>query len=146
MGPIQPTEPQLRQNPVPTRRPASSTHRHPLGSCLSREAYQDAGRTYPATLELVSTVSDGNKVVRTRLRIQRMPGYVEAVLLDKFLRKLKDEYGAPPPPQPVVDPFTGPAGEAKAKPAGGGSGNADEDVDEDDLEIDEDELEDATKE
>jgi hypothetical protein len=45
------------------------------------------------TLEIV----DGNDLVRIYVKLAKMPEYHERVLRDGLLRKLREEYGAPPP-------------------------------------------------
>jgi hypothetical protein len=72
--------------------------------------YKDEGNSHAASFEMVRTARDGRLFVRARIQIPDMPRYVEAVLIDKLVRKLKDEYGAPPPAQLV-------APEAKPAPA-----------------------------
>jgi hypothetical protein len=107
--------------------------------------YKDAGRAHQASLELIPAVYEGHKIVRARVRIEGMPSYVEAVLLDKYLRKLKNEYGEPPPAEKVAaekEPV-----KKKKSGEGGESTAEDEDLeDEEDLEIDEEDLEDSVKE
>ncbi len=63
--------------------------------------YRESGPALPASVELISTVRDGKRYIRASLRISSMPSYVEVVLLDKFLRKLRRDYGDPPPPRLV---------------------------------------------
>ena len=57
--------------------------------------YQDHGRTYPGSLELVRT---RNEHVRVTLHVPSMPSYVERMLLDRLKRKLREELGQPLPP------------------------------------------------
>lgn len=108
--------------------------------------YKDGGRTHLASLELVPAVVDERHVVRARLRIDSMPSYVEVVLLEKFLRKLKTEYGEPPPARVV---------KANGKPAASGNNGSDESKAaggtkeaeaEEDLEVEEEDLEDSVGE
>lgn len=108
--------------------------------------YSDRGRAYQASLELIPVVDEGRKLVRARLKIEAMPTYVESVLLDKFLRKLRSEYGDPPPAELVTET----AAQAAA-PSGGQDGKSpasgDKDPrDEEDIEIDEEDLEDSAEE
>lgn len=65
--------------------------------------YPDAGRSFMGAVELVSTVRNNRKYINVTVRIQDMPSYVEVVLADKLLRKLKNEYGEPPPPETALD-------------------------------------------
>jgi hypothetical protein len=64
-------------------------------------SYPDAGRSLMGSLELVSMVRSNKKYITVALRIQDMPSYVEIMLVDKLVRKLKNEYGEPPAPQVV---------------------------------------------
>lgn len=52
------------------------------------------------TLEVVDR-GDG---VRVFVRLPSMPEYHEVVLRDGLMRKLRDEYGVPPPKKPAVEP------------------------------------------
>jgi hypothetical protein len=72
--------------------------------------YQEGGAGHTASFEMVSAVKDGRVFVRARIQISEMPRYVEAVLIDRLIRKLRDEYGDPPPaslvqfsPQPLPE-------------------------------------------
>ncbi len=65
--------------------------------------YKDAGRNLFGSLEFVPVVVQGKKLVKVSLRIQGMPTYVEKVMLDGLLKKLKQEFGGPPPAQRVVE-------------------------------------------
>jgi len=58
--------------------------------------YQDRGRAYPGSIELVRTRVEGVEYVRTVVQIPSMPSYVEQMLLDRLERKLRAEFGAPP--------------------------------------------------
>lgn len=104
--------------------------------------YMDGGRSYQASFELVPTVADGRKFVRARVRIEGMPSYVEAVLIDRFLRKLKNEFGAPPPAEPDEPPKTG----SKAEGSADAVDDTEDAEDEEDLEIDEEDLEGSAEE
>jgi hypothetical protein len=46
--------------------------------------------------------------VRLFVQIPKMPEYHERVLRDGLLRKLRDEYGAPPPKRPDPKPVEPP--------------------------------------
>jgi len=118
--------------------------------------YKDGGRSYQASFEMVPVVKDNKRLVRVRLNIEQMPSYVEAVLADSFLRKLRDEHGSPPPPRelariPEKQAKAEGADEAekakeKGKSKAGDGEEEDDDVDEDDLQIVEDELEEEAEE
>ncbi len=58
--------------------------------------YQDRGRTFPASIELVRTRVEGVDYVRTVVQIPSMPSYIEQMLLDRLERKLRAEFGDPP--------------------------------------------------
>lgn len=58
--------------------------------------YQDRGRAYPGSIELVRTQVEGVEYVRTVVQIPSMPSYVEQIILDRLDRKLRAEFGAPP--------------------------------------------------
>jgi hypothetical protein len=77
--------------------------------------YREAGRGYAATLELVPAGTSARPIIKASLNIERMPSYVEEVLLDQFSRKLKSDYGE----QPVLAPGDG---TPKADGAGKGKG------------------------
>jgi hypothetical protein len=109
--------------------------------------YKDGATTCTASLEMVSTARDNKLFVRTRIQIESQPRYVEAVLIDRFVRKLKDEYGDPPPPR-AIEPAVKPPAQAaaddaaaakKPKPVVEGKSMADGEEDPEDK--DEDELE-----
>jgi hypothetical protein len=109
--------------------------------------YKDEGRTHPASLELIPTVIEERKVVRARLRIEGMPTYVESVLMDKFLRKLKREYGDAPPAELAIKPKPASGSDGKASKSAKPSGGSDEEPeDEEDLEVEEEDLEGSTEE
>jgi hypothetical protein len=57
--------------------------------------------------------------VRARIQIPEMPRYIESVLMDGLVRKLKDEYGDPPPAL-LVQPDDKPAQKAPAAEDGDG--------------------------
>jgi hypothetical protein len=121
-------------------------------------AYKDGATVCTASLEMVSTSHDNKLFVRTRIQIENQPRYVEAVLIDRFIRKLKDEYGEAPPPrlvEPEVKPEAQTAATAvlpmKPKPGGEGKSAADgeedpEDKDEEDLEVTDEDIERAAAE
>ncbi len=57
--------------------------------------YQDAGRVLTGSLELIPKERGGSEFVTVSLHIQDMPSYVEVMLIDKLVRKLRNEYGEP---------------------------------------------------
>jgi hypothetical protein len=66
--------------------------------------YKDSGREHPGSFELVRTKAGGQERVRVVLSIPAMPSYVERMILDKLLKKLEQDYGAPPPERPTKPP------------------------------------------
>jgi hypothetical protein len=108
--------------------------------------YKDRGRVYQASLELIPAVDNGYRIVRARMRIEGMPSYVAAVLLDKLVRKLKTEYGEPPPAQKVVAKTQSGNADDKKKNDDATGAEGEELEDEEDIEVDEDELEDSVEE
>ena len=60
--------------------------------------YEDDGRMYPGSVELVRIEDQGGGQIRVVIQIPAMPSYIERMLLDKLQRKLVDEYGEPAPP------------------------------------------------
>ena len=61
--------------------------------------YPDGGRVVNGSVELVNQDRNGAEVIQLGLRIQNMPTYVETVLMDKLVHKLRDEYGEAPTPR-----------------------------------------------
>ena len=61
--------------------------------------YNEGGAKGTASMELIPYLKNNRQMVKLRLQISSMPSYVEGMVLDKLLRKLKDEYGA----EPVVE-------------------------------------------
>lgn len=58
--------------------------------------YQDQGRSYHGSVELVrARATDGSERVRVVVQVPGMPSYVERMILDRFSRKLGDDYGPP---------------------------------------------------
>ena len=60
--------------------------------------YQDDGRAYPGSVELIRIAGQGASQIRVVMQIPAMPSYIERMLLDKLEKKLVHEYGEPPPP------------------------------------------------
>ena len=58
--------------------------------------YKDGGRTNSGSIELFEILKNGRQMVKVRLKIPSQPSYVEGVLVDKFVRKLKEEFGREP--------------------------------------------------
>jgi hypothetical protein len=62
--------------------------------------FSEAGRTYRASLELVSlTDDDGRLSTEAQLSLPELPRRYEAVLLDQLAAKVRQERGAPLPPR-----------------------------------------------
>lgn len=66
--------------------------------------YQERGRAYPGSVELIRAKQDGADKVRVVMKVPAMPSYVEQILLDKLGRKLEQEYGEPPRPEKKPEP------------------------------------------
>lgn len=67
--------------------------------------YQEQGRSYPGSIELVRVrAADESERVRVVVRVEGMPSYVERMLLDRFTRKLVDDYGPPRAVRPARRP------------------------------------------
>lgn len=66
--------------------------------------FKEAGRTHNGSLELVSVIKGGRHINRLRFNLVEMPRYVEGLLADKLIRKLKREYGDPPSARRVTAP------------------------------------------
>lgn len=105
--------------------------------------YREAGRTYRASLELVPTVRGGKKYVTTGLRIEAMPTYVEVVLVDKLMRKLRSEYGEPPPAALAISSSGGAASKGTSSDS---KTDGEPSEDEKDVEVDEENLDNTQKE
>ncbi len=83
--------------------------------------YKDGATPCSASFEMVRAVKDGRNFVRARIQIPEMPRYIESVLMDGLVRKLKDEYGDPPAAL-LVQPEDKPAPKAPAAGDGDGDG------------------------
>lgn len=66
--------------------------------------YKTRGRNLSGSVELIPIQKDQRHYLRLSLRIAEMPTYVESMLVEKLLKKLKSEYGPPPRPRVVVAP------------------------------------------
>jgi hypothetical protein len=73
--------------------------------------YEDDGRMYPGSVELVRIEDQGGGPIRVVMQIPAMPSYIERMLLDKLEKKLIHEYGepTPPPKKPAEEPPAEPA-------------------------------------
>jgi hypothetical protein len=60
--------------------------------------YREGARTVPGSVELVRTEVDGRPGARVIVQIPQMPSYVESLILTRLGRKLRSEFGEPPPP------------------------------------------------
>jgi len=71
--------------------------------------YIDHDRHYPGSLELVRDERARRPTTKGVVKVAGMPAYVEQMLFDRLLRKLRDEYGEPlepekPPPEKKPKP------------------------------------------
>ena len=109
--------------------------------------FKDGGKTYSGSLELYPVVHDGKHYMRTGLIIGGKPSYVEAVLLDKLKRKLREEYGEPPPARLVKAESTS-QGDGKGENSKSGSSATGDTPpeDEEDIEVKEKDLDKNQKE
>jgi hypothetical protein len=99
------------------------TERDSEGGFILFKYRADMGGTFNASLEIVRAPTDGK--VGLVVQIPEMPRYAELWLLDRLNRKLRDEYGAPPPRvrRPATPGLTPPRGEGNASQAGNRNGN-----------------------
>jgi hypothetical protein len=77
---------------------------------LFRYPLAGSKETTSGSLEIVETPQG----VRVYVQLPKMPEYHEAVLRDALMKKLREEYGAPPPKAPAEKPA--PPDKAKPKP------------------------------
>lgn len=62
---------------------------------------KDDGKSFRGALELVRVKDERERrALRLIVRIDDRPRYIEVGVLDRLERKLRDEYGAPPPSPP----------------------------------------------
>ncbi len=80
--------------------------------------YREGTRSVPGSLEIVRTEVEGRPLSRVIVQIPLMPNYVEAMLLTRLARKLRSEYGEPPPPPRRPTPPERPAERPSDRPAG----------------------------
>lgn len=66
--------------------------------------YRDHGRGYPGSIELVRVRDSRRDKVKVIIQIPSMPSYIEQMLLDRLGRKLREEFGEPPPPPERPEP------------------------------------------
>lgn len=78
------------------------------------KSHESGDRVSAGSIEMVPS----GGVIKVLIQIQQMPRYHEQVLADALERKLREEYGAPPPRKPSGDGAGGAGG------AGGGAGAA----------------------
>jgi hypothetical protein len=74
--------------------------------------YREGARTVPGSVEMVRTEVDGRPGARVIVQIPQMPTYVESLILTRLARKLRSEFGEPPPPvvrRPAAPPTDAPA-------------------------------------
>lgn len=76
--------------------------------------YREGARSVPGSMELVRTEVDGRPGARIIVQIPQMPTYVESLILTRLSRKLRSEFGEPPPP--VVRRPTPPPSETPDRP------------------------------
>ena len=88
--------------------------------------YRDAGRTSPASLELIPVEANGKRWLKARLSIERLPTYVEGVIFDRLVRRLQEDYGDPPAAVLLPVEEKKPAGKKKAPGATGPAATDDE--------------------
>jgi hypothetical protein len=86
--------------------------------------FAEGGRTYRASLELVSLLDDdGRASTEAQLAVPELPKRYEAVLLDQLASKVRQERGAPPPakrrPTPVESPKDKDSAKPRPEPDGG---------------------------
>lgn len=83
--------------------------------------YEDQGRSHHGSIELVRTAApDGRERVSVAVQVPGMPSYVERMILDRFTRKLLQDYGPPRAsrPAPPAPPVRSGRGDAPADRAG----------------------------
>jgi hypothetical protein len=79
--------------------------------------YSDHGKTFPGSVEFVTSKENGGETVRVVIQVPAMPSYVEAMMLDRLPKEVAP---TPIPVHPVpVAPGTPSPSEPGAKPASG---------------------------
>ena len=71
--------------------------------------YLDHEKRYAGSIEVIRAAPDKPLPVTAAVQVQGMPGYVEAMILDKLDRKLHADYGEPVRPKPPEKPVEPPA-------------------------------------
>jgi len=67
--------------------------------------YVDHGKRYPGSIELLRGETGRAPATKVVVQVQGMPTYVEQMLLDKLVAKLRAELGDPvTPPEPAPPP------------------------------------------
>ncbi|MDB4932423.1 MAG: hypothetical protein JWM10_4907 [Myxococcaceae bacterium] len=82
-------------------------------------SYREGARTVPGSVEMVRTEVDGRPGARIIVQIPQMPTYVESLILTRLARKLRSEFGEPPPPvvrRPTPPPSTPSEGTPDRRP------------------------------
>jgi hypothetical protein len=79
--------------------------------------YREGRRTVPGSVEILRTETDGRSGARIIVQVPQMPTYVEAMMLQHLSRKLRQEFGEPPPPRPPPPPAQPSPQEPPAPPA-----------------------------
>lgn len=69
---------------------------------------KEGRRTFRGALEVVRFVEKRRPMLKLILSIDDRPRYVEAVMLNQLLRKLRKQLGAPPSPAPLPKPAPAP--------------------------------------
>ena len=77
--------------------------------------YREGARSVQGSVELVRTEVDGRPGARIIVQIPQMPTYVESLILTRLARKLRSEFGEPPPPV-VRRPVTPPSSPSEGTP------------------------------
>lgn len=77
--------------------------------------YREGARSVQGSVEMVRTEVDGRPGARVIVQIPQMPTYVESLILTRLARKLRSEFGEPPPPV-VRRPAPPPAGPPERRP------------------------------
>jgi hypothetical protein len=81
------------------------------------KSHESGDRVSAGSIELVPA----GGMIKVLVQLQQMPRYHEQVLADALERKLREEYGAPPPKKPSGDGGAGAGGSGGAGGAAGGN-------------------------
>lgn len=71
--------------------------------------YREGRRTVPGSVEVLRTETDGRQGTRIIVQVPQMPTYVESMMLQHLSRKLRAEFGEPPPRRPTPSPERSPS-------------------------------------